>query len=116
LAGILGGYRLWSDARTEKNLAEARKYALVTAQVWVASARFRNDSTTFLAWRDSALAANGLSKQKMTEYLEIHKDRAEDYYKFAELVNRYVDSLYRLLEKSPEKKGISPADSARRGG
>lgn len=80
--------------RVEKETTD--RYALVTAQVWVARARFRNDSTQFLAYRDSLLAAETVSIDEIREFGRIYEEEAEVYHKFSKKVSRCVDSLVRI--------------------
>jgi hypothetical protein len=115
LAASFGGYHLWSRAQIARRAEEAKKYALVTALVWVESARLRNDPTRFVVWRDSLLAANGLSKETMTEYVNIYKDRSEDYIVFAQMVHHCVDSIYWLTSRPAEKEHWSLPDTLRHG-
>jgi hypothetical protein len=95
---------LWSRARAARKAEEAGKYALVTALVWVESARLRNDPARFVAWRDSLLTAHGLSKETLIEYVNIYKDRSEEYLVFAQMVSHCVDSIYWSTYKPMPKK------------
>lgn len=82
---------------TEYQIAEderlAHQYALVTAQVWLATAVHRNDNPEFLRVRDSLFEASGFSKDELNAYLQEHKSRPEFYAPYVRLVKTYVDSL-----------------------
>lgn len=84
---------------TENQIAEderlAHQYALVTAQVWLATAVHRNDNPEFLRVRDSLFAAAGFTMDELDAYLKEHKSRPEFYTPYVRLVNSYVDSLSR---------------------
>jgi hypothetical protein len=93
IAAIVLGYRWyrdWSSVQAE-NMAD--RYALVTAHVWVASVQYRNNPGRFMELRDSILASENLSNEKMFEYLDIYRKRPEKYKYFTERVNQLVDSL-----------------------
>lgn len=93
LPAIVFGYLLYDSIKSERQYQQTQRHALVTAQVWVATARFRSEPESFLTYRDSVLKANGLSKQLMEDYLARYKDHTEKYEPFTTLVNQYVDSL-----------------------
>lgn len=90
---IVYGYFLYSRLTAERQYQQAAKRALVTAQVWIASARFRSEPERFLAYRDSLLPTHGLSVRQIREYLDRYRNRPESYDLFTKLVNHYVDSL-----------------------
>ncbi len=105
LALLFFGYRFVRDWRTQRHEAEDRRRALVTAQIWVASAHDRADPNKFLAWRDSVLKANNISKEEMVRYVESFQKDYPRATSFARLANRYVDSLTRR-EDSLRKAAI----------
>ncbi len=63
IVAIWFGYDWYSTRREALMLAEEHRYALATARVWVATARFRLDEKGYLQYRDSLLAAEGLSAE-----------------------------------------------------
>ena len=97
---------------------EECRIALVTAQVWVATAKYRDDAERLLNYRDSLLAANGLSKEQMFEYVQRSKGESEGLLPFTQRLRELVDSLARiedsLLKGTPEPviDSVSAADSA----
>jgi hypothetical protein len=102
---VVAGFVIYDRIKNDRQDQQTRQYALVTAQVWVATARLRNEPETYLAYRDSVLRANGLSRQLMEEYLALDEDHPEEYYLFTSLVNEYVDSITTL------EMGLKQADS-----
>jgi len=103
------GYQRWQiDRRRDQD----REHALVTAEVWVATARFRNDPDAYLVYRDSILEANGLSTAEMFEYLRRYRKHPEQYHSFTTAVNYYVDSLYQVEDSLRKEAANLTADSA----
>ena len=90
---IVFGYFLYNKISTERQHQQAVRQALVTAQVWIATARYRLEPERFIAYRDSLLKARSLSIEKMQDYIDWYKNRPEEYDLFTRLVNQYVDSL-----------------------
>jgi hypothetical protein len=90
---IVSGYITYNRLSKKRQYEQTAQHALVTAQVWIASARLRGEPERFAAYRDSLLKAYGLTKDDLQQYLGIYRDRPEQYEVFAELVKRYVDSL-----------------------
>jgi len=90
---IVFGYLLYDRISTERQLQQAVRHALVTAQVWVATAKFRDEPEKFLVYRDSLLSACSLTKEHIRDYLDRYENHPEKYDIFANLVNQYVDSL-----------------------
>ena len=93
------------------------EYALVTAQVWMASASYRSQPDRFLAYRDSLLAARSLSLETLEKYLEYYESQPEESYVFVHRVQVYVDSLFavedslRKVREAAERDTLS-ADTA----
>lgn len=100
LAALVLGYLGYKSIFANRQLRQAQEHALVTAQVWVASARLRNEPQRFITYRDSILTAHGLSKELIQEYLDRYKNQPEKYEDFAKLVKRFVDSLSAIEIKS----------------
>lgn len=95
LVGV--GAAVWHfhhKAEHEQYFLEQR--ALVTAKLWVASAKFRKDEPKFLAFRDSLLVSSQMTKEEMTTYLSQYQAEPETYNSFTELVGTYVDSLAKM--------------------
>ncbi|MEA3297573.1 MAG: hypothetical protein U9R56_06890 [candidate division Zixibacteria bacterium] len=116
LVGLWPAYHLYDNYHSEKQAKQAEKYALVTANVWLATAAFHDDPERFIIYRDSLLAENELSKDKMMEYLDIYEKKPERYESFVKLVSKYFDSLYNIkqsdLRQLPDTvKTTLPQDS-----
>ena len=90
--GILG-YNYYEKNTEEKRLRQDDQKALLTAHVWVASAVYRDNPDRFIAYRDSLLEDNNVTREEMTGYLEAYGDRTERFNNFTWLVQQYVDSL-----------------------
>ncbi len=85
-----------------------QKRALVTAQVWIATARYRDNPERFLEYRDSVLEASGLTTMEMNRYLCGYDNRTEDGAAFVTLVSHYVDSLLGIGDSNrAEQKEVS---------
>lgn len=104
---IVGGWFAWSQYQeytAERYYRDAERYALVTAQVWLASAEYRDDPHQFVIYRDSLLEAAGLSVETIDQYIKMYSSRPEAYTPYVRLVKKYIDSLSQ-----------PPADSLDRG-
>jgi len=108
---IAFGYLLYDRISAERQYQQAVRHALVTSQVWVATAKYRLEPERFIAYRDSLLKAHSLSMERMQDYIDRHKNHPEEYDLFTRLVNRYVDSLsaieMKLLQADTAVKGDS---------
>ena len=108
---IVFGYLLYDRISAERQRQQAVRHAQVTAQVWVATAKFRREPDRFMAYRDSLLKVHSLSKERMRDYLDRYKNHPEEYDLFTKLVNQYVDSLsaveMKLLQADTTVKGDS---------
>lgn len=102
-------YSRYQEYTTKRFYDDAERYALVTAQVWLASARYRDDPEQFLNFRDSLLQATELSREKVDEYLRRYSSRPENYTPYLRLVKQYVDSLTQPMTDSLSKPGRSRA-------
>lgn len=96
LAAAYGGYYLWDKWHTQRELAEMDRVALVTAQAWIATAKYRNDPERYLQYRDSLLEASGVQRERVLGFLESAGDQPEELLPFARKVQELVDSLYRI--------------------
>ena len=113
IAAAWFGYQQWQVHAERKRNLEEQQIALVTAQVWVATATYREDSAQYLAYRDSLLKDQGVTVEALYEYLERYENKPEEYLPFALRVSRYVDSLARLQDSiiryAPEPAGDTTA-------
>ena len=108
---VIFSYLLYNRISTERQHQRAVKHALVTAQVWLATARFHHEPERFIAYRDSLLEAHSLSTERMQDFIDRYRNRPEKYDLFTRLVNQYVDSLsaaeMKLLQGDTTVKGNS---------
>lgn len=80
-------------AEKEKRARIEDRYALVTAQIWVASAKHRANPEEFLRVRDSLLEADSLTSDDLRAFVAADSGQAEKLTPFMSLVQQYVDSL-----------------------
>ncbi|MBD3257269.1 hypothetical protein GF377_02460 [candidate division GN15 bacterium] len=105
------GYTLWHDWYTSSRAEELDRTALITARVWVGTARYAGDQDRFLTWRDSLLEAQGITVEEAEEFLERYQREEEQFLEFAQRVKTYVDSLSKL-EDSLRTARFREADTA----
>jgi len=96
----LVGYRAWEKYRLDRRAAETRRWADLTTTIWEASARYYDQPDSFLAFRDSVLAADSLSLADVQAYLKQYSAHPEKYIDYARLVYELMDSL--------EKQRLAP--------
>ncbi len=96
LLSIIFGYNYYQDKYKEKVIETSKEHALVTAKVWYASARFKDEPEKFENYRHSILAEAKLSQEQMYQFLELYENTPTNYEVFAHWVSYYVDSLYEL--------------------
>jgi hypothetical protein len=105
------GYHFGRDYLANRRAAEQDRLALVTAQVWVATAVYRDDPERYTAYRDSLLAANHIEREDMFEFLKRFESKPEKYLPFTQKVQDDVDSLARIADSLSRDKKIQAADS-----
>ena len=98
LAAVWWGYQWQKTSRIEALRAEADRIGQVFAEVWIASGTYRDSSDRFIAYRDSLLAARGVKREEIEEYIKAHQDETEIYYDFTRTVSDKVDSMYRIID------------------
>ena len=94
-AVVFGGFR-YRDYRKQQEIETAKNNALITAKLWFAQTKFRNDPKKFIAYRDSLLSTTGVSSEDMQLYLNKYQEKPEQYLEFTKWVDYYIDSLYTL--------------------
>jgi hypothetical protein len=113
------GWNAWSDYRDDSAKAEDARMAQLSAQVWFAGAKYRNDVPRFLAYRDSLLKANGQTDSGMKAYAASIEMQIDRQLQFATMIKSAVDSLVKVedsLVKAAdivEKDSIKQADSVK---
>ena len=90
------GWRYYDQYRNRSSEQAEMDNALLTAQLWVAATKYRHDSGQYEAYRDSALAAHHISREKLEKYLKHYENSDDDPSSFTKRVNTCVDSLIAL--------------------
>lgn len=106
-------YTLWDNNQSAQRALEEERLAQVTAQVWVATALYRDDPERYLAYRDSLLEANNVPREKIFAFLEKHQNESEELLPFAQRVQQLVDSLSHIQDSLLREEKIRLADSAK---
>ena len=103
---------LWYNKQRKTEFAHnTDNYALITAQLWIATAQFRNEPEKYLLFRDSLLTAQKISIEEIERYLKEYEETPENYYPFTVQVKKYVDSLYIIADSVLAIEGIKEVDS-----
>ena len=90
---VISGHFVWSKLTIYREQKLAQKYAKITAETWIAYAKFNNEPEKYRQYRDSLLNADEISKEEIDDYLAHYQKEAEKYIYFATLVSFCVDSL-----------------------
>jgi hypothetical protein len=106
-------YYHWDQTESASRAAEEERLALVTAQVWIATALYRDEPEKYMAYRDSLLAANDVEREKVFSFLENRRDKTEDLLPFAQRVKTLTDSLGHIQDSLLREERIRLADSVR---
>jgi len=106
-------YTLWDQHTSARRALEEEQLALVTAQVWVATALYRDDPERYLAYRDSLMEASDVPREKAFALLENRESQAEELLPFAQRVQKLVDSLSHIQDSLLREEKIRLADSAK---
>jgi dihydroorotate dehydrogenase len=107
------GWSFISDYRENMVKAEDARMAQLSAQVWVAGAKYRNDIPKYLAYRDSLLQANGLTDSGMKVYAASIEQQIDRQLLFANLVKSNVDSLVKVEDSLVKAADIAERDSVK---
>lgn len=87
------GISAWIDSSQE---ARDQKIAHVSAQVWVASTKYRSDPKRYLEYRDSVLKANDLDNAAMKKYVSSIQQDADRQLQFSIFLSKGMDSLGKI--------------------
>ena len=68
----------------------------MTALVWVASGKFRNDPDKYISYRDSVLSSYQLDVEKAHQFIDSYQDNPEKLGNFAFMVKMFVDSIIEI--------------------
>jgi hypothetical protein len=113
LAAAVGVYFLWGKWSAQRQLQGQNRVAQVTAQAWIATAKYRNDPKRFIQYRDSLLEANGVTREEVFGFLERTGDPPEELLPFARRVQWLVDSLYRIEDSVLKEAERRTQDSSK---
>ena len=105
-------YTHYTAGQAEREETAIEQYALITAQVWIASAKFRENPDRFLGYRDSLLKVNLLTTDSLDSFLEEYKNEPEGLTPFARMVKGFVDSLIAIEDSLAKPDSQIAADSA----
>ncbi|MFC1475193.1 hypothetical protein ACFLQG_00960 [Candidatus Zixiibacteriota bacterium] len=87
------GYGFYDDYQEGKTSRTELKYAEVTALVWVASAKFRNEPDNYISYRDSLLSTYQLDVEKCHQFIDAYQENPEKLGNFAFMVKTFIDSI-----------------------
>lgn len=93
IAAAVFVYLEYERKQDEKRALEENRHALVTAQIWVASARYRANPEQYLKVRDSLLAAASMSADDLRAFINADTGQPENLTPYMNLVQEYLDSL-----------------------
>ena len=114
LIALLGlVYHFGNKYLERRRAAEQSRIAHLTAEVWVATAKYRDDPDRYVRYRDSLMAAEHVSNDDIDDFLKRYEDKPERYLPFAQIVQSCVDSLVRIEDSLVRDAKIKAADSLR---
>lgn len=103
-------WRGYTDYQENKSRVVLEKTALVMAEIWVATARFRDNPDAYDSFRDSLLASRNLSRKSFESRISELQEKPDRQMAFFKRVGSLVDSLV-AIEDSFRIKAESDADS-----
>jgi hypothetical protein len=106
-------YSSYDKYREKKFTAEADHRAQATAQIWMASARYRKDPARYQVYRDSVLRVNSLSQSEMDGYLKLLEGDVDRQEYFSGRISFYVDSLFKIEDSVRRVEARRVADSVK---
>ncbi len=89
-------YVQYSQRKADEAAQRDREYALVTAQIWVASAKLRANPGEFARVRDSLLAASSLNRDSVLNFIKADSAAPERLSPFMTMVQEFMDSLLEI--------------------
>lgn len=113
---ILLGWFTWkgiTSAQQEKATAIDNQYALVTAQVWLASATYREEKAKFLSYRDSLMQANNITSDDLFHHLAVFEQDLGRELLFSQLVSRKIDSLLKATPTISAPPSVTDSSTAK---
>lgn len=104
-------YDRYTTNKVDDQAALDDKYALAVAQIWIASAHFHDQPEAFMAFRDSLMKADGLSRADLSAYVSGYKTKAEELAYFSQQLKHYTDSLYWIEDSLRQVEDTLQLDS-----
>lgn len=102
-------YTIYTQQHDAAQVAKDRKIAFLSGQIWMATARYREEPRKFDQFRDSLLRANGLDDASMKQYVKSIESDQDRQLQFSAALNRTVDSLGKIEDSL--RKAASPVKS-----
>jgi hypothetical protein len=99
-------YSIYTQRRDDALDASDHKIARLSAQVWLASALYRENPEQYRLFRDSLLHANGLDDASMKQYVASIQHDPDRQYQFSVMLAKSVDSLVKIEDSL--RKATSP--------
>jgi hypothetical protein len=100
LVAVWGSVTWWEKRQDNLVKAERDRIGSVVAQVWLATATFRDKPEQYIAYRDSVLKARNVTRQEILDYMSNHADEPDIYLQFTQAVSGKVDSLYKIADST----------------
>lgn len=103
---VVSGHYVWNKFTDYLTQREARKYALITAQTWIAGAKYNYHPEKYREFRDSLLKAEDITKEEIKDYLSEYQKTPETYVYYVTLVSYFVDSLAGVEDSTLKVKPV----------
>ncbi len=104
-------YNYYNTAKTLKLQSDTEKFSIITAQIWIASAQYRNDPERFIEYRDSLLEISDIKADEIKKYIDHYEKKSEEFYPFTTRVKKCVDSLYKIADSIRQINDTLTVDS-----
>ena len=102
-------YRIYTQLHESAQANSDGRIARLSAQSWMASARYRENPQEFQKFRDSLLHANGLDDVSMKKYVNSIERDPDRQLAFSIILSRTVDSLSKIEDST--RKANTPVKS-----
>lgn len=98
IAGLFFGYHFYNKSQLERKDKREKEYALITAQAWIATIKYREAPELYLAYRDSLLESYNLSADSLKLFVESYESNAEDLLQLSSRIKNNVDSILHVQD------------------
>lgn len=92
------GVTRWQTFQNNRARREEERIGAVIAKVWLGSATYRKSPDQFIAYRDSVLKADKVTRDDINAYISNHSGQTDLYFDFAKVIGGKVDSLYAIQD------------------